>query len=39
MREWLSVDPESSLDWLALASEALDFARSAAQRSSSAAQR
>jgi hypothetical protein len=32
MREWLSVDPESSLDWLALATEALHFARSAAQR-------
>jgi hypothetical protein len=27
MREWLSVDPGSPLDWLALASEALDFAR------------
>ena len=27
MREWLSVDPGSRLDWLALASEALKFAR------------
>jgi hypothetical protein len=32
MREWLSVNAESSLDWRALASEALHFARSAAQR-------
>jgi hypothetical protein len=30
MREWLSLDPESELDWLSLASEALDFARAAA---------
>jgi hypothetical protein len=30
MREWFSLDPESGLDWLALASEALDFARTAA---------
>jgi hypothetical protein len=28
MREWLSLDPGSRLDWLPLASEALDFARS-----------
>jgi hypothetical protein len=28
MREWLSLDPGSSQDWLALACEALDFARS-----------
>ena len=28
MREWLTVDPRSRLDWLAVASEALDFARS-----------
>ena len=28
MREWLSVDPGSRLDWLSLATEALDFARS-----------
>jgi hypothetical protein len=28
MREWLSVDPASRLDWLSLATEALDFARS-----------
>jgi hypothetical protein len=27
MREWLSLHPESSLSWLPLASEALDFAR------------
>ncbi len=25
MREWLSLDPDSSLDWLDLAREALDF--------------
>jgi hypothetical protein len=30
MREWFSLGPESDLDWLALAREALDFARSAA---------
>jgi hypothetical protein len=29
MREWLSLDPESELSWLSLASEALDFARAA----------
>jgi hypothetical protein len=29
MREWLSVDPRSRLDWLSLATEALDFARAA----------
>ena len=28
MREWLSLDPGSGRDWLALACEALDFARS-----------
>ncbi len=28
MREWLSLDPGSGQDWLALAREALDFARS-----------
>jgi len=28
MREWLSLDPGSGRDWLALAREALDFARS-----------
>jgi len=28
MREWLSVDPDSGLEWLPLAREALDFARS-----------
>jgi hypothetical protein len=27
MKEWFSLDPESELDWLALAREALDFAR------------
>src|SRR5215472_15123993 len=27
MREWLSLDPESDLQWLPLAREALDFAR------------
>jgi hypothetical protein len=31
MREWLSLAPESELDWLALATEALEFARSAAR--------
>jgi hypothetical protein len=34
MREWLSLDPGSELDWLALATEALDFARAAADRTS-----
>lgn len=29
MREWLSMDPGSALPWLPLATEALDFARSA----------
>lgn len=28
MKEWLSVDPDTGQDWLALAREALDFARS-----------
>jgi hypothetical protein len=28
MREWLSLDPGSGQDWLTLACEALDFARS-----------
>ncbi len=27
MREWLSLDPDSGLEWLSLATEALDFAR------------
>jgi hypothetical protein len=27
MREWLSLDPDSARPWLALATEALDFAR------------
>ncbi len=30
MREWLSLDLAQPLDWLALAQEALEFARSAA---------
>ena len=30
MREWLSLDPTSRLDWLSVATEALDFARTAA---------
>jgi TfoX/Sxy family transcriptional regulator of competence genes len=29
MREWISLHPDSALAWLALATEALDFARSA----------
>jgi hypothetical protein len=29
MKEWLSLDPGSGHDWLPLAHEALDFARSA----------
>lgn len=29
MKEWLSLDPDSGLDWLPLATEALEFARSA----------
>jgi hypothetical protein len=29
MREWLSLDPESDLDWLVLAREALAFANGA----------
>jgi hypothetical protein len=32
MREWLSLDPDSELDWLSLATEALDFARGPAGR-------
>jgi len=35
MREWLSLDPGSSLPWLPLATEALDFARSAPRTGSS----
>ncbi|HUB38897.1 MAG TPA: hypothetical protein VMA72_08600 [Streptosporangiaceae bacterium] len=31
MREWLSLDPDSTLSWLSLASEALEFARGAGQ--------
>jgi hypothetical protein len=30
MKEWFSLDPESELAWLALAREALDFARASA---------
>jgi hypothetical protein len=39
MREWFSLDPDSRLDWLALAMEALDFARSPAERRSGLAAR
>ena len=35
MREWLSLDPGSGLPWLPLATEALDFVRSASQTGSS----
>jgi hypothetical protein len=35
MREWLSLDPGSSLPWLPLATEALDFARSVRRTGSS----
>ena len=35
MREWLSLDPGSALPWLPLATEALDFARSAPRTGSS----
>jgi hypothetical protein len=35
MREWLSLDPCSALPWLPLATEALDFARSAPRTGSS----
>jgi hypothetical protein len=31
MREWLSLDPNSDLNWLSLATEALDFARGSAR--------
>jgi len=30
MREWFSLAPDSGLDWLSLATEALEFAQSAA---------
>jgi hypothetical protein len=30
MREWVSLDPDATLDWLPLAREALDFARAVA---------
>jgi len=39
MREWLSLDPGSELDWLSLATEALDFARGPAARSQRPRQR
>jgi hypothetical protein len=29
MKEWFSLDPDSGLDWLPLAQEALEFARAA----------
>jgi len=32
MREWLSLDPDSARPWLALATEALDFARTSQRR-------
>jgi hypothetical protein len=32
MREWLSLDPDSARPWLALATEALDFARKSQRR-------
>jgi len=32
MREWLSLDPDSARPWLALATEALDFARKPRRR-------
>jgi hypothetical protein len=32
MREWLSLDPGSARPWLALATEALDFARKSQRR-------
>jgi hypothetical protein len=31
MKEWLSLDPDSELDWLDLAHEALDFAQASAR--------
>ena len=34
MREWLSLDPDSELSWLSLATEALDFAKSASGKQS-----
>jgi hypothetical protein len=34
MREWLSLDPDSALPWLPLATEALDFASSARRQGS-----
>jgi len=39
MREWLSLDPGSVLPWLPLATEALDFARSAPRTGSSGSAR
>ena len=34
MREWLSLDPDSELNWLSLATEALNFAKSASGKRS-----
>ena len=39
MREWLSLDPGSARPWLALATEALDFARRSQRRSQRQSQR
>ena len=39
MREWLSLDPGSGLPWLPLATEALDFVRSAPRTGSSGSAR
>jgi hypothetical protein len=39
MREWLSLDPGSGLPWLPLATEALDFVRSAPRTGSSGSER
>jgi len=39
MREWLSLDPGSGLPWLPLATEALDFVRSARRTGSSGSAR
>jgi hypothetical protein len=39
MREWFSLSPDSGLDWLALATEALEFAQAAAAGRTAAAGR
>ena len=39
MREWFSLDPDSGLNWLSLATEALDFARGPASHRPGAAGR